>query len=173
MARATALVLGAVLAACGGGDSADSADSADNLDTTDGDITDNQDEPSVDAGPELPDAAVGTPDGAPGSPDAAPASVVVTPNCAGIDEADIVLDITNVMASGFSNEAPVISVGDTIRFTSTGSHNMVSVAGTPDELAFRSGDVGIHVACLQFNAAAVIDFRCQLHAAMTGTITIE
>jgi plastocyanin len=168
MRCASGALLALALIGCGGGDGDDATD------LTDSDITDAQDEPVIDAADGTPDAAESTPDASAGAPDATPASsVVVTPNCAGIDEVDIVLDITNVNASGFSNESPVIAVGDTIRFTSTGSHNMASTDATPDALAFRSGDIGTHVACLQFNAVAVIDFRCQLHAGMTGTITIE
>ncbi|MEZ4366117.1 MAG: hypothetical protein R2939_07490 [Kofleriaceae bacterium] len=119
---------------------------------------------TVDADPTLPDADT--------TPDAMQTSnVTVTANCTGIMPADID-DTVSTSGLTFTNTAPSIPVGGILRFESNGSHNLISAAGTSASNVFQSGAVGVHVACLQFDAAATIDFRCGLHASMTGTLTV-
>ena len=39
---------------------------------------------------------------------------------------------------------------------------------------FRSGEIGSHVACLQFTVAGSYPWMCEMHGlAMTGTLTVN
>lgn len=114
-------------------------------------------------------------DAMPSPPDAMVASTVtVTPNCTGIPAGQIDLELTT-SGLAFSPAGPhSLPVGSIIRFQTNGPHNFASAAGTDARFAFISGAVGPHTACLTFTAAtgSAVNFRCQQHASMTGTLTI-
>ena len=129
------------------------------------------DEPACHEGHCHADAPAAIADAAPGTPDAPTSGsvVTITPDCTGIDPADIDATVvaTNFM---FSDATPTIPVGGIIRFESTGTHNMASVGSVS---TFTTGSPRVHVACLQFAVADVIDFVCTAHGNMTGTVTVQ
>ena len=134
----------------------------------------------------LPDARVGGLDAAAvdaALPDATPtidavmvdatvSSVIVTPNCTGIDNGQIAVNLSTGGLS-FDITAPNLVVGEILRFSTTGMHNFASDATVAPANAWKSGPVGSHTACLQFTAAGTFGFRCDQHASMTGTLTVS
>jgi plastocyanin len=130
--------------------------------------------PTIDARVGTVDAPAGGADAAP-LPDAAPSTVVVTPDCTGVPQGQIDLELTTT-GLAFSQTAITLPAGSIIRFTTAGSHNFASSPGVDAPFVFKSGAVGAHTACLTFPVATggPINFRCDLHTtSMTGTLTIN
>lgn len=91
-----------------------------------------------------------------------PSAVSIVP----CDGADIAAEI-GTSGLNYDPEALAISVGDTIRFTPTGSHDMTS---DDDLFATPLGEV----ACLTFGAAGEYPFHCSLHGVtMDGVVTVQ
>lgn len=136
-----ALVLATALAACG-----------------------SVDHPPADARPDR-DAPL-PPDASPGAPDAVPSSVMIV-SCAGQNPA------ATIGTSGFAFSPPTatINVGDVLRFTPSGLHNMTSgVPGAPDVL-FQTPTQ--QEACLRFSRAGSFPFFCSVHPSMVGVVTVN
>ena len=94
-------------------------------------------------------------------PDAEPSTVVLIP-CTGVTpDAEI-----GTAGFAFSPNTRTVGVGDTIRFTPTGSHNMTSDTG---EFATPTSQV----ACLHFTATGAFPFFCSVHPSMMGTVTVN
>jgi len=76
--------------------------------------------------------------------------------------------------TGTPNPDVTINAGDTIEFSTTGSHNFESVSSS-GAFSFRSGTPGSHTACLTFTAAGgPFGYQCQVHAGtMNGDITVQ
>jgi plastocyanin len=154
-------ILGLGLAACGDNLSGLRPDAREQIDGT----------PGPDSPPGTPDADL-TPDA-----DTGTSTVTVTAGACTPGPGLHTLVAASLMWE-FDTDAPAadkditIAAGDRIEFTTAGSHNFASVA-TTGALSFRSGPVGAHVACLTFTAAGgPADFHCEMHATMTGTITV-
>lgn len=127
-------------------------------------------------GPPMIDSPPGTPD-ANLTPDAEVSTVTVAAGaCPGTP--DHTLTVVPTQTWVFDAGTPAgdiditIAAGENIEFISPGAHNFASVA-TSGALSFRSGNLGTHTACLTFTAmGGPEDFHCEMHPAMTGTITV-
>jgi plastocyanin len=108
----------------------------------------------------------GDDDGDNGTPDGGAADVEIIPlaNC----PASVAEDIGTSGATAFTNGTVTISVGEVIKFTPTGGHDMQSTAG----FAWDTGALGTG-ACVKFNKAGSYPYRCSQHPVMTGTITVQ
>jgi plastocyanin len=87
----------------------------------------------------------------------------VSVDCAG---AAIAQEFVNTGSTAFSPNTATLSVGDIIKFTPSGPHDLSDPGGA---WGTTTGEEG----CLQFNAAGSFDFVCSVHPAMTGTITVQ
>ena len=88
-------------------------------------------------------------------------------NLIACDGAEIAVTIGTV-GLAFDPALVTIAVGDVVRFTPGGFHDMTSDDGT-----WASGQPG-DTACLEFTAPGLFPFHCSVHpASMTGTVTVE
>jgi plastocyanin len=102
-----------------------------------------------------------------GTPDAAGAQdveIIALANC----PSSIAEEIGTMQATAFTNGTVTISVGEVIKFTPTGGHDMSSTGS----VAWDTGALGTG-ACVKFNKAGAYPYKCSAHAAMTGTITVQ
>ena len=80
-------------------------------------------------------------------------------------------------AAAFVNGDPVIRVGDRVRFTiQVTPHNVLFGSNPPAEGNIGSSGVGLPVGTVElrtFNTAGISNYQCNLHAGMTGTITVN
>jgi plastocyanin len=108
----------------------------------------------------------GDDDGDNGTPDgggAADVEVFTEANC----PASIAQNVTTT-GMAFTNGNVTISVGQTIKFTTGGGHDMQSTSGP----VWDTGALGA-TACVKFNKAGAYPYKCSAHAVMTGTITVQ
>lgn len=66
----------------------------------------------------------------------------------------------------FTPSSTTISVGEVVRFTMEGIHNVSSTGG---DFSVGFGAVG----CFRFDSAGSFPYRCTAHGQMTGTITVQ
>jgi plastocyanin len=62
-----------------------------------------------------------------------------------------------------------ISVGDVVKFTPSGQHDMKS---TGSGFSWDTGGLN-QPACIKFNKAGAYPYVCSMHAMMTGVVTVQ
>jgi plastocyanin len=100
-----------------------------------------------------------------------------TPDAAGAPDVEVFTEANcpstiaqNVTTTGlaFTNGNVTLTVGQVIKFTTGGSHDMQSTSGP----TWDTGALGA-TACVKFNKAGTYPYKCSMHASMTGMITVN
>ena len=99
-----------------------------------------------------------------GAPD--PVEIIPVADC----PASFAEEVTTTMGNAaFTNATFTISVGDVVKFTPSGMHDMTS---TGSGFAWDTGNLN-QAACIKFNTAGTYPYECDQHPAMVGVITVN
>ncbi len=72
----------------------------------------------------------------------------------------------------FTPASITINTNDVVRFMPESIHNVIPHPTMSTDPGLRSGAVG-EVRCLQFTTAGQFNYRCQPHANMNGSVTVN
>ena len=95
------------------------------------------------------------------------AATVMSVTCDGTE----VETISSTAGFAFTPPNVTISVGEVVKFTSGGSHNVVPGAA-PTDSGLSVPNLGA-TGCLKFTQAGTFNFKCQPHPSMKGSVTVN
>jgi len=71
----------------------------------------------------------------------------------------------------FAPMAVTINVGEQVQFTNPSSHSVVPATSGPTDSGLRAPNNA--TTCLVFTEAGTFNYKCNPHASMTGTVTVN